>query len=191
MILAVAASFARLDFAPGWQTTNENLIELVDLFTDETIDWTPREGEWSARLILSHIIGARYNGPIPTSQDIAHYQDGSLYANCRTREGIKQEFRISWEMLAHFLSDEAKLDAVYKVPANSESGGDRRAPPLLGSVERAKAGMDLGYVDQPEQYTGHYIAYHRFAHDLHHRSTLIGYMSQLGVSLDGRRIRPL
>jgi hypothetical protein len=62
---------------------------------------------------------------------------------------------------------------------------------LLGSVERASAGMDLGYVDQLDDYTGHYITYHRFAHDLHHRSTLIGYLSQLGVSLDGHRIRPL
>jgi hypothetical protein len=94
-------------------------------------------------------------------------------------------------MLARYLSDEAKLDAVYEVPADNSSTGDRPALPLLGSVERAKAGMDLGYVDQPEQYTGHYIAYHRFAHDLHHRSTLIDYLSQLGMSLDGHRIRPL
>jgi hypothetical protein len=187
----MAAEFARLDFAPGWQTTNDNLIELVDLFTDHTIDWTPREGEWSPRIILMHIIGARYHGPIESPEDMTHHQGGGVIANCRTREGIKQELRTSWEMVARFLSDQAKLDAVYEVGGDSESGAERPAPPTLGSVERAAAGMDLGYVDEPEQYTGHYIAYHRFAHDLHHRSTLIGYLSQLGVSLDGRRIRPL
>jgi hypothetical protein len=29
------------------------------------------------------------------------------------------------------------------------------------------------------------------AHDLHHRSTIIGHMAQLGISLDGHRVRPL
>ncbi len=93
-------------------------------------------------------------------------------------------------MLARFLRDPAKLDAVYDDGGTPSPAGPPPSP-LLGSVERAQAGMDLGYVDQPDRYSGHYIAYHRFAHDLHHRSTLIGYLSQLGVTLDGRRIRPL
>ncbi|MGH2632225.1 MAG: hypothetical protein ACRDG3_02340 [Tepidiformaceae bacterium] len=180
--------FARLDFAPGWQATSDNVVELAGLFDDEQLDWVPRAGEWPARVILFHLVSARYHGPIASPGDVAHM--GSIWANCHTREGIEQELRVSWEMLARFLCDEDRLDAVYP-------GGDVASPsgppppPLLGSVERAMAGMDLGYGDQPEHYTGHYIAYHRFAHDLHHRSTLIDYLSQLGVSLDGHRIRPL
>jgi hypothetical protein len=182
------SGFPRLDFAPGWQTTNDNLIELVGLFDHKNLDWIPRQGEWSARGIFAHIIGARYHGPIAAAEDLAHLRD--LMQNSRTQAGIQRELQLSWEMLARFLSDPAKLDAVY---------GEERSPeppplptsPTLGSVERAAAGMDLGYVDRPDRYTGHYIAYHRFAHDLHHRSTVIGYLSRLGVSLDGHRIRPL
>ena len=183
------APFPRLDFAPGWQATNDNLVELVDLFDDARLTWVPRPGEWPARVIFAHLIGARYHGPIATPEDIAHL--GDLPRLCRTREGIKQELRASWEALAGFLRDPEKLDAVYDSGGSASASQPTPPPPLLGSVERAMAGMDLGYVDEPDRYTGHYIAYHRFAHDLHHRATLIDYLSQLGVSLDGRRIRPL
>lgn len=88
--------------------------------------------------------------------------------NCKTKDGIKQELRASWEMVERFLSDPAKLDATYD-----------------------NTSTDDFYKRDPEDYTGHYIAYHRFAHDLHHRSTIIGYLAELGVPLDGHRIRPL
>ena len=180
--------FARLDFAPGWQTTNDNLVELVDLFGDKKLDWIPIEGEWPAREAFAHIIGARYHGPIAGPEDMARLSE--IQEQCRTPEGIKHELRVSWEMLGRFLCDAGKLDAVYDAGV-TRSRSAAPPPPMLGSVERAEAGLDLGYVDQPDRYTGHYIAYHRFAHDMHHRSTLIGYLSQLGVSLDGHRIRPL
>jgi hypothetical protein len=184
----VSQAYERLDFGPGWQTTNENLIELVDLFQGETLDWTPRAEEWSARTIFAHIIAARYHGPIATANDVARAHD--MLRRCSTAEGIKEELRASWAAVASFLSDRTKLDAIYQ--DRPEDREQRRAgPPVMGSVERSMAGFDLGYVDAPDQYTGHYIAYHRFAHDLHHRSTLIGYLVQLGVSLDGHRIRPL
>ncbi len=162
-----AEPFPRLDFAPHWQVMNSNLIEILELFSEAGLDWTPVEGEWSARQIVLHLILARYHGPIAGPRDVAHMDQA--ITNCSTREGIAEELQSSWAMLANFLSDPAKLDAVY-----DPSGG-----------------MDLGYVDEPERYTGHYITYHRFAHDVHHRSTLIGHLSQLGVSLDGHRIRPL
>jgi len=146
---------------------NTNLIEIVELFPEESLDWIPREGEWSARQILVHLILARYHGPIAGPTDMAHMDEAIVH--CNTREGITGELRISWVMLARFLSDPTKLDCVY------DSSG----------------GIDRGYVGEPKRYTGHYIAYHRFAHDLHHRSTLVGHLSQLGVPLDGHRIRPL
>jgi hypothetical protein len=178
--------YARLDFGPGWETTNHNLIELVDLFDGDKLDWAPK-GEWSARVIYGHLIAARYHGPIPGPDDLARFN--GLFAKCATAAGIKEELFSSWAMLASFLSDEARLDALYEDGA--VAGDGEAAPASMGSVERAAAGLDLGYVDRPERYTGHYIAYHRFAHDLHHRSTLVGYLSELGVTLDGRRIRPL
>jgi hypothetical protein len=159
--------FPHLDFAPHWKTMNTNLIEIVELFSEEGLDWIPREGEWSARQIVVHLNLARYHGPIAEPKDLAHIDEAIIHSN--TVGGIADELRISWAMLERFLSDPAKLDAVY------DPSGD----------------MDLAYVDEPESYTGHYIAYHRFAHDLHHRSTLIGHLSQLGTSLDGHRLRPL
>lgn len=183
----MSEGFQRLDFGPGWRTTNDNLIELVDLFPADGLDWTPREGEWSAWIIYAHLIGARYHGPIPNPEDLAHLDE--IMGNCRTGQGIKDELEISWTMLARFLSNPIRLDAIYD-PGTSAAGSQPPAPPTMGSVERINAGLDIGYVDNPEEYTGHYIAYHRFAHDLHHRSTLVGYR-QLGVTLDGHRIRPL
>lgn len=180
--------FARLDFAPGWQTTNANLGELVDLFGGERLLWMPRDGEWPAWVVYAHLIGARYHGPIATAPEMDHLE--AILQNCRTAEGIKHELEVSWDMLARFLCDVEKLDATY-APGSPVPASQPPAPPLLGSVERALRGLDLGYVDRPEQYSGHYIAYHRFAHDLHHRATLIDYLSQLHVSLDGHRIRPL
>ena len=184
----MSASYERLDFGPGWQTTNDHLVELVDLFPSDSLDWSPREDEWSARVIFAHVISARYHGPIPGPEDLAHLP--SVFGNCANPNGIKGEMNRSWSMLARFLSDIDRLDAVYddgSRPAETHLA----APAMMGSVERATAGYVIGYTDHPVRYTGHYIAYHRFAHDLHHRSTLIGYLSQLGVTLDDHRIRPL
>lgn len=182
----MVGGYARLDFGPGWEATNDNLIELVDLFDGDRLDWFPRAGEWSARVIYTHLIAARYHGPIPDPDDLAHFE--TLFGNCATPLGIQDELRRSWAMVAEFLSNEARLDATYQDGAGEPGGA---APAAMGSMERAEAGLDLGYVDVPERNTGHYIAYHRFAHDLHHRSTLVGYLAELGVTLDGRRIRPL
>ncbi len=141
------APFPRLDFAPGWQATNDNLVELVDLFDDGKLEWVPRHGEWPARVIFAHVIGARYHGPIATPDDIARL--GDLLRLCRTPEGIKQELRASWEALARFLRDQKKLDDVYDAGSSASESQPTLPPPLLGSVERAMAGMDLGYVDEP------------------------------------------
>jgi hypothetical protein len=158
--------YPRLDWTPGWRLMNDNLLELVDLLPDDRLDWVPRDGEWPAPLIFTHLILARYHGPIMTPEDMARI--GQVPISCKTKDGIKEELRKSWAMLERFLSDPAKLDATYE---NTDTGAF--------------------YKGDPEEYTGHYIAYHRFAHDLHHRSTVVGYLAQFGVPLDGHRLRPL
>jgi hypothetical protein len=159
--------YPRLNFAPHWQMTNDNMIELIDLFSEEKLDWSPAPSEWSMRVIVTHIILARYHDPIVPGPEGAQMSD--VVMGCRTKEGLTKHLRSSWQMVAAFLSDAKKLDAVHE--------------PLSG-------GLAPEYVE-PEVYDGHYIAYHRMAHDLHHRSTIVGYLGQLGISLDGRRIRPL
>jgi hypothetical protein len=50
---------------------------------------------------------------------------------------------------------------------------------------------DPNYLDPP-QFTGHYIAYHRLVHDVHHRADLLASLATLGVELaPARRRRPL
>lgn len=162
----MATVYPRLNFAPHWQMTNENLIDLIDLISEEQLDWSPAPTEWSIRVIVTHMILARYHNPIVPAP--GGQQASDVVLECRTKGGLMRRLRSSWEMVVAFLSDPAKLDAVYE-------------PLTAGAPE---------YIE-PDVYDGHYVAYHRMAHDLHHRSTIIGYLNQLGISLQGRRIRPL
>jgi hypothetical protein len=164
----MAPNYQRLNFAPYWQMTNDNLIELIGLIPEEKLDWAPAPGEWSARVIATHIILARYHNPIVPGRDGAGAEMSEVVMDCRTKEGIQKRLRTSWDMVAAFLSDAEKLDAVHE--------------PLTANAPE---------YNEPEVYDGHYVAYHRLAHDLHHRATIIGHMSQLGISLDGHRVRPL
>ena len=157
--------YPRLAIVRHWSTMNDHLIELVDLIPDEKLDWSPREGEWGLRLVLQHLILARYHGPIMDGHDDGAEMSAAV-ADTRTKEGIKKQLRHSWGILAEFLSDAKRLDA---------------------QCEPNARGF---YQLEPEIYDGHYVAYHRLAHDLHHRSTVLDYLGQLGISLEGL-IRPL
>ena len=159
--------YPRLNFAPYWRMTNDNLIELIDLVPEGKLDWSPAPTEWSIRVIVTHIILARYHHPIVPPEGGPQVQD--VVMDCRTKEGLKKHIRSSWGMVAAFLSDPEKLDAVH---------------------ESLTGGLAPEYVE-PDVYDGHYVAHHRMAHDLHHRSTIIGYLNQLRISLDSQRIRPL
>jgi len=157
--------YQRLNFAPHWEMNNANLIELIGLVPEDKLDWSPSPGEWSIKVITTHIVLARSHHIIAPDANAA--QISTTVADCQTKEGLQRQLARSWEMVATLLADRAKLDAIHVPP-----GGD----PM--------------YLD-PELYDGHYVAYHRMAHDLHHRSTIIGYLGQIGISLDGRRVRPL
>ncbi len=159
-------AYARLDIARHWATMNDHLIDLVDLIPDEKLEWSPREGEWGFQRVLQHLILARYHGPIMDGRDEGATISAAV-AGTQTKEGIKEQLRHSWEIVAEFLSNGERLDAEYE-------------PHVLGEYQR-----------EPERYDGHYVAYHRLAHDLHHRGTVLDYLGQLGISLEGLMIRPL
>jgi hypothetical protein len=159
-------AFQRLNFGPYWEMNNDNLIELIGLAPEEKLDWSPAPTEWSIKTIATHIILARHHDPIVPRPEGAQMSD--IVMDCRSKEGIQKHLRSSWKMVAEFLSDAEKLDA--------------RHQPLTANAPD---------YNEPEVYDGHYVAYHRMAHDLHHRSTIIGHMNQLGISLEGHRVRPL
>ncbi len=162
--------YPRLDIVRHWATMNDHLIQLVDLIPDDKLTWSPREGEWDFQRILQHLILARFHGPILDGLDEGAELSGAI-AGTQTKDGIKEQLGYSWEVVAEFLADAKRLDAEYESHA---------------------LGYDPGYYQlEPEEYDGHYVAYHRLAHDLHHRGTVLDYLAQLGVDLDGLMIRPL
>ncbi len=163
-MIAAMSEYPRLDWTPHWRMLNENLAELVDLF-GERLSWTPRQGEWDARTVFAHIIWGRTFGPHFTRAPLGW---DAINSRCEAGDAIKEQLRESWQWLEPFLSDQAKLDAVYSEWQENDP-----------------------YYNEPDLIDGHYWMYHRFAHELHHRSTLIGYLNQLGVPLDGQRLRPL
>jgi uncharacterized damage-inducible protein DinB len=160
-------TYPRLNITPHWATTNWNLVEIIGLVPEDKLDWTPAPSEWSIRVIVVHMVLARYHGV--TAEGAPPDYMARVVAAGRTKAGLQEQMAESWQMLERFLSDEAKLDAVYA--------------PLTANAP--------DYVNEPDRYDGHYIAYHRFAHDIHHRSTIIGHLRAIGVSIADHLIRPL
>ncbi len=159
------ASHPALDIAPFWADLNDQLIELVDLVPDDRLDWAPDPGEWGCRRLALHIAGGRDHWMANAVRDGEPLPDWRPDA---TRHELKEHLQRSWERLARFISDPARLNAEYGPP-----GGDPE------------------YLD-PARFTGHYIAYHRFAHDIHHRAGLLDRLAQLGIDVPAeRRRRPL
>ena len=108
----MTANYSPLKIAPYWQMTNDNLIDLMELVPEEKLDWTPAPGEWSTRVILTHIILARYHDQIVPGREGAEISE--VVMDCRTKEGLKKHLASSWQMVAEFLSDPAKLDATHE-----------------------------------------------------------------------------
>ncbi|HEY5639012.1 MAG TPA: DinB family protein [Dehalococcoidia bacterium] len=159
-------AYPRLGITRHWSTMNDHLIDLVGLIPDDKFEWSPREGEWSFKSVLQHLILARFHGPIMDGRDHGAEMSAAI-AGMQTKDGVKEQLRHSWTLVSEFLSDQARLDAEYD-------------PHAIGDYDR-----------EPHTYDGHYVAYHRLAHDLHHRGTVLDYLGLLGISLDGLMIRPL
>src|SRR6266487_4552310 len=102
-----AMSYPMLDWVPHWRMMNENMFELVDLFPDDALSWVPRQGEWPAPVIFTHVVMARHMGPLATPEWTARI--GQVPSNCRTKGGIKDELLQSWKDIERFLADEANL----------------------------------------------------------------------------------
>jgi uncharacterized damage-inducible protein DinB len=149
-----------------WADLNDHLLELVDLVPDTRLEWTPAEGAWSIRQLVLHIAGARYHWMANS------VKDGSTLPpplrEARTKDELAHHLQESWARIARFISDPARLGANYEPPPH-----------------------DPDYLD-PAVFNGHYIAYHRLVHDVHHRADLLGYLATLGLELpSSRRRRPL
>ena len=160
------ATYPPLAITPHWNDLNDHLIEVVDLIPEGKLDWSPSPEIWNFRGTLLHTVGGRLGWLANTVKDGEPMPD--YMARGQSTEGIKELLRESWQRLERFLFDREKLDAVYEHPTG-----------------------DWGYVDPPIT-DGHYIAYHRFVHDVEHRGDILHLLTQLGVDpLRDHRRRPL
>lgn len=140
-----------LDIAPYWRSVQDDLIRIVDLFSDSTLNWTPKEGLWNARGILIHVSDAR------NSWMTRHVQDGDPHPNIwltvRAQEDLKRELSQTFARLERFLANQEQLDRIYH---------DLRD-------------------DAGRTYNGHWIAFHLLVHDIHHRAELLQRLALLDI----------
>ncbi|OGO50345.1 MAG: hypothetical protein A2148_06710 [Chloroflexi bacterium RBG_16_68_14] len=144
-------TFPPLDITPMWSRINEELLELLDLVPDDKIDWSPKPEMWNFRGILLHICIGRHGLMQVIVQD--GKQSPDIFREAQTRDGLKEQLRVSWQRMEPFLSDPELLSREYEVP----------------------------YQDQRPRVSGHWLAFGQLEHDVHHRADLVHYLGLLGV----------
>jgi uncharacterized damage-inducible protein DinB len=145
-------TFPPLDVTAIWARVNEQIVTLSDCIPDDKMNWSPKPELWNFRGILLHVAGARHGWLEGTVKD-GETSPVDLYQVGQTREGMKDQLRLSWRRMERFLSDPAKLAATYK-------------------------GM---YFGEEQSFTGHWLAYHLLEHDIHHRADIFHYLALLGI----------
>jgi uncharacterized damage-inducible protein DinB len=145
-------SYALLDIAPTWERMNGTIIELVDAIPEDKLNWSPKPELWNFKGVLIHLIGVRHSW---LERDVKDGESSpNVIVEAQTKEGLKRHLELSWERVARFLSDQARLDATYQ------------------------GQFDDGV---PYSYTGHWIAFHLLEHDIHHRADIFHYLALLGI----------
>jgi uncharacterized damage-inducible protein DinB len=160
--------FPPLDITAHWADANEHLVVLAGAVPADKWNWSPEPRFWNFRGIFLHIIGARY---YPAADD----EIPNFWALGQTTEGVQEQLRLSWDRLTKFLSSPEAL-----------AGPDPREH---GEPSVFFSGPE--YRDPPDN-NGHYVAWHRLVHDIHHRADILHYLDILGVDLSAiPRRRPL
>ena len=102
-----------LDITPVWARLNEGIIALVDYIPEDKLDWSPQPGLWNFRGILMHTAYARDGWLARDVRDGGEPAEALWARGGLSKAHIQTELRRSWERLARFLSDPAKLSATY------------------------------------------------------------------------------
>ena len=140
-----------LDITEYWGRLNDTLIALVDYVPDDKLNWSPKPDLWNFKGIFLHVSMSRHSWMVSAVRDGEDTPD--VLRAGQTREGIKDQLRLSWQRLLGFLSDPTKLSAEY-----SGAWEDERWPR-----------------------SGHWIAFHLLEHDVHHRADILHYLALLGI----------
>jgi uncharacterized damage-inducible protein DinB len=150
----MTAAFRPLEISEYWAPINQHLIGLLDLIPDDKMDWSPKPELHNFRGLFIHIASARNSWMARDVQDGEDTPD--VLREGQTREGLKEQLRLSWARMERFLSSREKLDATYDVPDGGHAGGTR-----------------------PRD--GHWLAFHGLEHDVHHRADIFYFMALLGI----------
>ncbi len=144
-------TYPPLDITPMWERVNDDLIEIVDLFGEERLGWSPTPERWNARGILLHCIIGRFYLSSGVIEDGKPNPDSLILG--QTSEGLQSQLRASWERMAEFLKREELLTREYDVP----------------------------YQEKTVKLSGHWVAFGLLEHDIHHRGELVGLLDLLGI----------
>lgn len=144
-------TYPPLDITSIWERVNDDMIEIVDLFDDENINWSPTPQRWNARGILLHCVTGRFGISGAVIQDAR--PNPEILKEGLTKEGLKSQLRVSWRRLAKFVGNERPLADEYDAP----------------------------YQDKTAKLTGHWPAFGLLEHDIHHRGELVGLLDLLGI----------
>jgi uncharacterized damage-inducible protein DinB len=106
-----------LDVGRFWESLQGDLLRAANLFPEEQLSWTPREGLWNARGILIHVSDVR-------DQWLANgVRDGDPYPNiwqtARTKDDLMRELVRTYERLTRFITNATQLDATYAEPGDA------------------------------------------------------------------------
>ena len=145
-------TFAPLDIVPFWARMNDTVVQLVDYIPEDKLNWSPKPELWNFKGIFIHVCGARHNWLANVIKDGESTPE--VLREGQTRDGLKEQLRVSWERTARFLSDPAKLGATYR---------------------------GVHPDNEPYSLSGYWIAYHLLEHDIHHRSDIFHYLALLGI----------
>jgi len=89
----------------------EDLLHIVDLFPQGTLNWTPKDELWNARGILIHVSDARDSWMTRAIEDGEPYPN--IWLTARSRDDVKRELGRTFARIQRFLSNQAQLDKVY------------------------------------------------------------------------------
>jgi uncharacterized damage-inducible protein DinB len=107
-------TYVPLDITAAWSMVNDDLGELLDLLSEEQLEWSPRPDLWNTRGILLHVVFGRYGltGGIIEGGD----PPPDILGEGQTRDGLRGLLRMSWQRIEPFLSDRDALDREYQGP---------------------------------------------------------------------------
>jgi uncharacterized damage-inducible protein DinB len=170
--------YPRIDVTPYWARVTDQLVEIVGALSEAELDRRPAPRAWCVREHLIHVVASR---PGPMDPQMRQLQPAlDVDPRGKTREGLQELLRESWARIATFLASPEQLDATYAPP-----------PPDPEQFRHIAEGPPV-YPTEPGPDSGHFIAYHRLVHDVHHRACILNVVDQLGLELQGvRRLHPL